>query len=165
MAYKAFHHSDGRSCLFLDHVLEQVKDALFVNPIAGAILRNAGNIPVDRKNKNNQSLFKGSFEGECNAPSLRSRSPFISSPLVALAKNEIIAIFPEGTSHTSPHMLPFKDGVSWLALEYLKYLNGQGDDKSNLNAEGKKDGRKAKVLPVGLSYLDKRRYRSKIVVT
>lgn len=82
-----------------------------------------------------------------------------------MAKNEIIAIFPEGTSHTSPHMLPFKDGVSWLALEYVKYLNGQGDDKSNLNKEGKKDGRKAKVVPVGLSYMDKRRYRSKIVVT
>jgi hypothetical protein len=26
-------------------------------------MRAAGNIPVDRKNKNNQSLFKGSFEG------------------------------------------------------------------------------------------------------
>jgi 1-acyl-sn-glycerol-3-phosphate acyltransferase len=30
-------------------------------------MRAAGNIPVDRKNKNNQSLFKGSFEGQCNA--------------------------------------------------------------------------------------------------
>jgi hypothetical protein len=27
-------------------------------------MRAAGNIPVDRKNKNNQSLFAGSFEGE-----------------------------------------------------------------------------------------------------
>lgn len=42
----------------------QVKDALFANPLAGAIMRAAGNIPVDRKNKNNQSLFAGSFEGE-----------------------------------------------------------------------------------------------------
>ena len=41
-----------------------VKDALFANPIAGSLLKAAGNIPVDRKNKNNQSLFKGSFEGE-----------------------------------------------------------------------------------------------------
>jgi glycerol-3-phosphate O-acyltransferase/dihydroxyacetone phosphate acyltransferase len=43
-----------------------VKDALFANPIAGSLLKAAGNIPVDRKNKNNQSLFKGSFEGEAN---------------------------------------------------------------------------------------------------
>jgi glycerol-3-phosphate O-acyltransferase/dihydroxyacetone phosphate acyltransferase len=75
-----------------------------------------------------------------------------------LARNEAIAVFPEGTSHTSPHMLPFKDGISWLALEYLKYLNGQADGV-------KKQGKKAVVIPVGLTYLDKSKYRSKIVVT
>lgn len=47
-------------CTFL-HL--QVKDSLFKNPVAGAILLNAGNIPVDRKTKNNQILFRGTFEG------------------------------------------------------------------------------------------------------
>ena len=53
-------HSARCSC---QRNMLQVKDVLFANPIAGAIMRAAGNIPVDRKNKNNQSLFKGSFEG------------------------------------------------------------------------------------------------------
>lgn len=44
-------------------ILFQVKDSLFANPIVRWILTNAGNIPVDRRNKNNQSLFKGTFEG------------------------------------------------------------------------------------------------------
>ena len=44
-------------------ILFQVKDSLFANPIVRWILVNAGNIPVDRRNKNNQSLFKGTFEG------------------------------------------------------------------------------------------------------
>ena len=64
----------------------QVKDSLFKNPALGALLRNAGNIrayikshsvdvclsavAVDRKNKNNQSLFRGTFQGslQYNAP-------------------------------------------------------------------------------------------------
>jgi glycerol-3-phosphate O-acyltransferase/dihydroxyacetone phosphate acyltransferase len=78
---------------------------------------------------------------------------------IAMERGESIAVFPEGTSHTSPQLLPFKDGVSWLALEYLRYLNGQADGVV------KEKGRKAVIVPVGLSYLDKSKYRSKIVVT
>ena len=37
---------------------------------------NAGNIPVDRKQRDNQVLFRGTFE--------------------ALAVGEVVAIFPEG---------------------------------------------------------------------
>jgi 1-acyl-sn-glycerol-3-phosphate acyltransferase len=52
------------------------KSTLFSNPIAGYILRSAGNIPVDRTTKDNAILFKGTFE--------------------ALARGEAIAVFPEG---------------------------------------------------------------------
>ncbi|KAJ9115588.1 hypothetical protein QFC20_000913 [Naganishia adeliensis] len=114
-----------------------VKDSLFANPVAGFIMKNAGNIPVDRRNKNNQSLFKGTFE--------------------AMAQGESIGVFPEGTSHTSPHMLPFKDGVAWAALEYVKYLSGAADGV-------KRSGKKATIIPVGITYLDKAKYRSSIVV-
>lgn len=59
-------------------LMAQVKDSLFKNPAMGALLRNAGNIgalyyclfehapdpaAVDRKTKNNQKLFKGTFDG------------------------------------------------------------------------------------------------------
>ncbi|GHJ85685.1 hypothetical protein NliqN6_2087 [Naganishia liquefaciens] len=114
-----------------------VKDSLFANPVLSRILINAGNIPVDRRNKNNQSLFKGTFE--------------------VMALGESIGVFPEGTSHTSPHLLPLKDGVSWAALEYVKYLAGAADGV-------KKKGRKAVIVPVGITYLDKAKYRSSIIV-
>jgi 1-acyl-sn-glycerol-3-phosphate acyltransferase len=52
------------------------KSTLFANPIAGYILRSAGNIPVDRTSKDNAVLFKGTFE--------------------TLANGDAVAVFPEG---------------------------------------------------------------------
>jgi 1-acyl-sn-glycerol-3-phosphate acyltransferase len=52
------------------------KSTLFGHPIAKSILLNAGNIPVDRKVRDNQVLFRGTFQ--------------------ALAAGEVVAIFPEG---------------------------------------------------------------------
>ncbi|ODN73335.1 hypothetical protein L202_07874 [Cryptococcus amylolentus CBS 6039] len=115
-----------------------VKDSLFKNPAVGWLLRNAGNIAVDRKNKNNQMLFRGTFE--------------------ALARGESIGVFPEGTSHTEPHLIPLKDGTAWSALEYVRYLQGTEENK------GAKSGKKAVVVPVGIAYVDKAKYRSSVVV-
>ncbi|EIW71954.1 hypothetical protein TREMEDRAFT_36357 [Tremella mesenterica DSM 1558] len=115
-----------------------VKDSLFKNPALGALLLNAGNIPVDRKTKNNQKLFRGTFE--------------------VLALGECIGVFPEGTSHTEPHLIPLKDGTSWAALEYVRYLLGTEENG------GPKPGKKAVIVPVGIAYSDKSHYRSKVVV-
>lgn len=59
-------------------------------------MKDAGNIPVDRKNKDNQKLFSGTFE--------------------ALKLNEAVAIFPEGTSYTEPRLQEIKDGASWVGF-------------------------------------------------
>lgn len=67
-------------------------------------------------------------------------------------------MFPEGTSHTEPHMIPLKDGTSWAALEYLRYLAGTEENG------GPKSGKKAVVVPVGVAYCDKSKYRSRVVV-
>jgi glycerol-3-phosphate O-acyltransferase/dihydroxyacetone phosphate acyltransferase len=73
-------------------------------------LKDAGNIPVDRKNKDNQKLFSGTFE--------------------ALKAGEAVAIFPEGTSYTEPRLQEIKDGASWvgpyLGLRHL-YIISQAD--------------------------------------
>ncbi|BEI82729.1 hypothetical protein CcaverHIS002_0305970 [Cutaneotrichosporon cavernicola] len=116
-----------------------VKDSLFKNPFMKVLLTNAGNIPVDRKNKNNQQLFRGTFE--------------------AFAQGECIGVFPEGTSHTEPHLIPLKDGTSWAALEYVRYLGGTEDNP------GVKEGRPAVVVPVGIAYCNKSKYRSRLAVT
>ena len=55
-------------------------------------------------------------------------------------------------------MIPPKDGTSWAALEYLRYLEGTPENG------GKKKGRKAVVVPVPLFYTDKSKFRSRVVV-
>ena len=77
------------------------KDSLFKNPIAKAILLDAGNLPVARTGKkDNQALYASTFDvfklGEC------------------------VAVFPEGTSLHEPGLLPLKDGVCWVCHCYSK---------------------------------------------
>jgi hypothetical protein len=55
-------------------------------------------------------------------------------------------------------MIPPKDGTSWAALEYLRYLEGTPENG------GKKNGRKAVVVPVALCYTEKSKFRSRVVV-
>ena len=73
--------------------------SLFKNPVMKWILLSSGNIPVDRKSKDRQVLFKGTFD--------------------ALSRGEAVAVFPEGTSYTEPRIMQVKDGASWSALEYM----------------------------------------------
>lgn len=75
-----------------------------------------------------------------------------------MALGESIGVFPEGTSHTEPHLIPFKDGTSWAALEYVRYLQGTEENK------GTKKGKKAVIVPVAIGYVDKSKYRSRIAV-
>jgi glycerol-3-phosphate O-acyltransferase/dihydroxyacetone phosphate acyltransferase len=75
-----------------------------------------------------------------------------------MALGESIAVFPEGTSHTEPRLLNLKDGVSWSALEYVRYLRGTPENG------GPKKGDKAKIVPVGIVYEDKSKWRSRVVV-
>ena len=79
-------------------------------------------------------------------------------PTSALARHESIGVFPEGTSHTEPHIIPIKDGTAWAALEYVRYLAGTEENA------GPKEGKRAVVLPVGIAYVDKAKYRSRAII-
>lgn len=72
------------------------KNGLFANPYAAKILLDAGNIPVDRKTKNNEGLYAKTFE--------------------VLKLGECVGVFPEGTSLNVPGLLPFKHGISWVRM-------------------------------------------------
>lgn len=112
------------------------KASLFANPIAKAILVDAGNIPVNRRSKDNQSMFKGTFD--------------------ALAHGEVVALFPEGTSYTEPRIMQVKDGASWAALEYTKWATSE---------EGKRRNAKPlSLIPAGLVYTNKSKYRSSAIM-
>jgi 1-acyl-sn-glycerol-3-phosphate acyltransferase len=65
----------------------------------------------------------------------------------ALLAGEAVLIFPEGVSHDEPRLLPLKTGASRMALGAL--------------ARGAHD---VKVIPLGLIYRDKSRFRSEVAV-
>lgn len=70
----------------------------------------------------------------------------------ALAADEVVALFPEGTSYTEPRIMQVKDGASWAALEYAKWATSE---------EGKrKNAQPLSVIPAGLVYTNKSKYRS-----
>ncbi|KZW01901.1 acyltransferase [Exidia glandulosa HHB12029] len=107
------------------------KSTLFANPFARYILLSTGNIPVDRKSRDNQVLFRGTFD--------------------ALAGDNVVALFPEGTSYTEPRIMQVKDGAAWSALEYTKYLKEH-------------PGNKLTLVPAAIVYTNKAKYRSSIIV-
>lgn len=59
-------------------------------------------------------------------------------------------------------MMPIKDGVAWTALEYLAYLE---EHHGGADVAGKAAGKKpAVVVPVGLTYSSKTKYRSRVAI-
>lgn len=97
------------------------------------ILLSSGNIPVDRGGKDNQSLFKGTFD--------------------ALSKGLAVALFPEGTSYTEPHIMQVKPGAGWGALEYMKWASEQS---------GMTSSKEVVIVPAALVYTNKSKYRSNV---
>ncbi|KIM26219.1 hypothetical protein M408DRAFT_330764 [Serendipita vermifera MAFF 305830] len=112
------------------------KASLFGHPIARKILLASGVIPVDRGSKDNQKLFAGTFS--------------------ALSQDDAVALFPEGTSYTLPRIVQVKDGASWSALEYVKWVADGGENVNN--------GKELVIVPAGITYTDKGKYRSSAVI-
>lgn len=107
--------------------------SLFANPVVRYILYSSGNIPVDRKSKDRQKLFKGTFE--------------------ALSHGQAVALFPEGTSYTEPKIMQIKDGAAWAALEYTKWA---------AENPGKTSYSDATIIPAAIVYTNKSKYRSNV---
>ncbi|KAI9468459.1 MAG: hypothetical protein EXX96DRAFT_590697 [Benjaminiella poitrasii] len=82
----------------------------------------------------------------------KNNAQLYASTFDVLKLGEAVAVFPEGTSHTLPRLSTFKDGTSFAALEYAKINREKGYDKS------------APILPVGIVYPEKSKYRSTVIV-
>ncbi|KAG1751287.1 uncharacterized protein EDB91DRAFT_1104513 [Suillus paluster] len=76
------------------------KASLFANPVLSWVLHSSGNIPVDRRSKDRQVLFRGTFE--------------------ALARGDAVALFPEGTSYTEPRIMQALEYTKWAAENGVK---------------------------------------------
>lgn len=73
------------------------KDSMFKHPLAKRFLENCGVVPVDRKTRNNAQLYAATYD--------------------VMRLGESVAVFPEGTSHTLPHLGTFKDGTSFVSVD------------------------------------------------
>ena len=161
--------------LFYESHRSWAKSTIFINKPVSALLKDAGNIPVDRKNKDNQALFSGTFE--------------------VLKLNEAVAIFPEGTSYTEPGMQAIKEGASWvsatlrisgesdaivrgasdiyradLVIAFLRLHFGQAalEYAKNIRTQGSQNGKPAardvNVVVASIVYTQKTNYRSRAVM-
>jgi len=107
--------------------------SLFGNPVMKYILLSSGNIPVDRRSKDRNILFRGTFD--------------------ALANGSAVALFPEGTSYTEPRIMQVKDGAAWAAMEYTAWAHENPRKASPLPIT---------IVPAAIVYTNKSKYRSNV---
>ena len=64
-----------------------------------------------------------------------------------------MALFPEGTSYTGCKIMQVKDGAAWSALEYGKWLAGNGTR-----------GDPVAIVTATIVYTNKSKYRSSAII-
>ncbi|KAJ7475828.1 glycerol-3-phosphate-1-acyltransferase [Mycena latifolia] len=111
------------------------KSTTFSHPVLGPILSSSGAIPV-RRNPN-------------KADSATSNAALFDASTAALARNQVIGVFPEGTSYTEPAIMQILSGAAWAALEFMRSQHADG---------------RAIIVPVGIVYTNKSRFRSRVHV-
>ncbi|KAJ7066940.1 glycerol-3-phosphate-1-acyltransferase [Mycena amicta] len=110
------------------------KSTSFKHPVLGPILSSSGAIPV-RRNPN-------------KVDAATSNAALFSASTAALVRDQAaIGVFPEGTSYTEPAIAQVLSGAAWAALEYTRAQGGHGQP--------------VMIIPVGIVYTDKAKYRSR----
>ncbi|KAL5505086.1 hypothetical protein ACEPAH_7749 [Sanghuangporus vaninii] len=153
------------------------KAPLFRNPVSRFILKSAGSIPVARVPRSKEAednIKTGSQNGFSNgfATTLDSsprRGPNGQQALfdatykeLAKAGGGVLGVFPEGTSYTLPRIVQVKEGAARAVLGYIRWMSnrrGYGATVDSWNSVTS-----INVVPVGIVYTDKSRYRSRVYV-
>ena len=120
-------------------VLITAKSTIFANPVAAALLRWLGVLPLYRASD-------VATPGQAVDPA-RNRDTF-RAVREALARGGAVLIFPEGKSHDEPAMVPLKTGAARMALQAW-----QSASATNLA-----------ILPIGLTFERKDAPRSRVLV-
>lgn len=118
-------------------VLITAKSTIFANPVAGALLRFIGVLPLRR------ARDEAPADGPLNPA--RNRQTF-EAVHQALARGGMVLIFPEGKSHDEPSLAPLKTGAARMALHAR--ASGDVPDLS--------------VVPIGLTFERKDAPRSRV---
>ncbi len=114
-------------------------------PVAGFILRRVGVVFVQRRREGEAGFEgRGGAEGERGA---EGNDQAFAEVHRALAKADVVAIFPEGTTHDRPRIDPLRSGAARMAL--------------GARAAGVEE---LVVVPVGLTFPDKIALRSSALV-
>ena len=111
------------------------KSTLWSNIVVRPFLRLAAAIPVYRRS-------------DPGVDSAKNQETFSRCHAV-LAAGGAIALFPEGRSHNEPAIVPLKTGISRIVLEAEERFGGLG----------------TRIVPVGLTFEDKGRFRSRVLVS
>jgi glycerol-3-phosphate O-acyltransferase/dihydroxyacetone phosphate acyltransferase len=120
----------GRASRFL------AKSTLFGNPLGRLAMDAFGSLPVYRP-------------GESSPADVSRNEATFARCRAELAAGGVLALFPEGTSHSDPQLRPLKTGAARIAL----------------SAEAEHDGRLGlTIVPVGLAYERKTRFRSSVLL-
>lgn len=164
------------------HLSFWAKSTMFANPVAGAVLTSTGAIPV-RRNPNSSStatLQSSSGPSTSKLPSppptndSSSRAALFRETSKALADQQVVGVFPEGTSYTRESIAQFMPGAAWAAVEYARFMShDQGGRPTDVIGKGKGKDKETnpglhtglKIVPVSIVYTDKSRYQSRVSAT
>lgn len=122
-----------------------VKASLYKNPIVAKLCDLAGCVPVFRPVKKGSHNDVDSDKSESELK-LENEKMFQRTWDV-LNKGDTMVLFPEGTSYTKSHMIELKTGVMRVATGFVE-----------------KYDMPVTIIPCGLTYFRKDRFRSEVVV-
>ncbi len=109
------------------------RSGLFENPLLKLLLKAIGAVPVYRRQDSGSVMA-------------RNEDSFVKC-YELLEKNETLVIFPEGQSHSDPHLHELKTGAARIALGAQQH-----------------HGRPPAVIPVGLTFSRKGKFRGDVLV-
>lgn len=103
-------------------------------PPLGYFLRAVGAVPIARKMDHGEGP--------------RDNSGALSALCGVVAAGGAMGIFPEGLSHDQPHLLELRTGAARIALQ----------------AAAEAQGEPVHIVPVGLTYICRKRFRTRVMV-
>ena len=119
-------------------VLITAKATLFANPIAAALLRYLGVLPLRRAADVREDERRNPARNDDTFRAVRE----------ALGRRGAVLIFPEGKSHDEPELAPLKSGAARMALQ----------------AHRSGDAPRLTVVPIGLTFERKESPRTRVLV-
>jgi glycerol-3-phosphate O-acyltransferase / dihydroxyacetone phosphate acyltransferase len=120
------------------------KSTFFDQPVGRFAMQSFGSIPVYRA----QDLPAATGNGDAG----RNEATFALCRAV-LAREQLLALFPEGTSHSDPQLRPLKTGAARIALGAAAEQSEKAPGSAPLA-----------VVPVGISYDARSTFRSGVLL-